>query len=74
MHLVINSYGATLQKNNNLLVVATAEGSQSFPPDVIRSISINKGTRITSDAILLAIKHQVEILFVDDLRHCSIPA
>lgn len=67
MHLVINSYGATLQRNNNLLVVSTAEGSQNFPPDVIRSISINKGTRITSDAILLAIKHQVEILFVDDL-------
>lgn len=67
MNLVINSYGATLQKENNLFVISTAEGKQTFPPDVVRSISINKSARITSDAILLAIKHQVEVLFVNDM-------
>lgn len=67
MNLIINSYGATLQKENNLFVVSTAEGRQTFPPDVVRSISINKSARITSDAILLAIKNQVEVLFVNDL-------
>lgn len=67
MNLIINSYGATLQKENNLFVITTAEGKQTFPPDVVRSISINKSARITSDAILLAIKHQVEVLFVNDM-------
>lgn len=67
MNLIINSYGATLQKENDLFVISTAEGRQTFPPDVVRSISINKSTRITSDAILLAIKNQVEVLFVNDL-------
>lgn len=67
MNLIINSYGATLQKENNLFVISTAEGKQAFPPDVVRSISINKSARITSDAILLAIKNQVEVLFVNDI-------
>lgn len=67
MNLVINSYGATLQKENNLFVITTAEGKQTFPPDVVRTISVNKSARITSDAILLAIKNQVEVLFVNDL-------
>jgi CRISP-associated protein Cas1 len=67
MHLVINSYGATLTKENNLFVIATSEGKQTFPPDVVKSISISKAARITSDAIILAIKHQVEVLFVNDM-------
>lgn len=67
MHLVINTYGATLQKENELFVITTPEGKQSFPPDVVKSISISKAARITSDAIILAIKHQVEVLFVNDL-------
>lgn len=66
MNLVINSYGATLQRENNLFVITNAEGKQTFPPDVVRTISINKSARITSDAILLAIKNQVEVLFVND--------
>ncbi|WP_114749629.1 CRISPR-associated endonuclease Cas1 [Pleomorphovibrio marinus] len=67
MHLVINSYGATLVKENGLFVVETPEGKQSFPPDMVKSISISKAARITSDAIILAIKHQVEVLFVNDM-------
>lgn len=67
MNLVINSYGATLQKENNLFVISTSEGKQTFPPDVVKTISINKGARITSDAIILAIQNQVEVFFVNDL-------
>ncbi len=66
MNLVINSYGATLQKENDLFVVATAEGKQSVPPDKVTSITISKAARITSDAVLLAIRHEVDILFVND--------
>ncbi|RZS97136.1 CRISPR-associated endonuclease Cas1 [Cecembia calidifontis] len=67
MHLVINTYGATLQKENELFVITTPEGKQSFPPDIVKSISISKSARITSDVIILAIKHKVEVLFVNDL-------
>jgi CRISPR-associated protein Cas1 len=66
MHLVINSYGATLIRENGLFVIQTEEGKQSFPPDIVKSISISKAARITSDAIILAIHHQVDVLFVSD--------
>lgn len=67
MNLIINTYGATLKKKNNLFVIGSPEGQQSFPPDVVKTISIGKAARITSDAILLAIKHQVDVLFVNDM-------
>lgn len=66
MHLVINSYGATLIRENGLFVIQTEEGKQSFPADMVKSISISKAARITSDAIILAIHHQVDVLFVSD--------
>lgn len=66
MHLVINSYGATLQKENGLFLITTPDGKQSIPPDKVRSISISKAARITSDAVLLAIKHEIDLLFVND--------
>lgn len=67
MNLVINSYGTTLQKENNLFVITSPEGKQQFPADIIKTISIGKAARITSDAILLAIENQVDILFVNSM-------
>lgn len=67
MNIVLNSYGVKLQKENNLFTIITQEGKQSFPPDVVKSISVSKGASITSDAIILAIQNQVEVLFVNDL-------
>lgn len=66
MDIIINSYGATLQKENNLFVITTTEGRQSFPPDVVKTISLSKSARVTSDAIMLAIQNQVDVLFVND--------
>jgi len=67
MNLVINSYGTTLQKENNLFVITSPEGKQHFPADVVKTISIGKAARITSDAILLAIKNQVDVLFINSM-------
>ncbi|TAD85856.1 MAG: CRISPR-associated endonuclease Cas1 [Bacteroidetes bacterium] len=66
MNLVLNSYGVTLQKENDLFVVSTTDGKQSFAPDKVKSISISKAAKITSDAVLLAIRHQVDVVFVND--------
>src|SRR5690606_38962825 len=67
MNLVLNTFGATLQKENGLFVIATQEGKQTFPPDTVKTITVSKAARITSDAIMLAIKHQVDVLFVNDM-------
>lgn len=69
MNLVINSYGVLLQVENGLFSISSPEGKQSFPPDVIKTISIGKAAKITSDVILLAIKNNVDILFVNDMGH-----
>ncbi|MCF8342340.1 MAG: CRISPR-associated endonuclease Cas1 [Chitinophagaceae bacterium] len=67
MNLIINSYGTSLQKENDLFVVLTPDGKQSFPPSNLKSITIGKAAKITSDAIFWAIKHEVDILFVNDM-------
>lgn len=67
MELVINSYGSTLHKENDQFVVETPDGKQSIPPSSLRTISISKAARITSDAILLAIKNNIDVLFVNGL-------
>lgn len=66
MNLVLNSYGIKLQKENNLFTIISAEAKQQFPPDLIKSITVHKGAVITSDAIMMAIKNNVEINFVND--------
>lgn len=66
MHIVINSFGAALSKENDLFLIQTPEGRQTIPPDKVRSISIHKAARITSDAVILAIRHDIDILFVNE--------
>ena len=65
MHLILNSYGTALYvKNNSFLVVAEA-GEEQLPPQHVKSISIARGTRVSSDAVLLAIRYEIDLLFVD---------
>lgn len=65
MHLVLNSFGASIGKENNLFAVSTAEGKQLLAPRDIRTITISRGARISSDAVLLAIEHEIDVLFVN---------
>jgi len=67
MHIVLNSFGASLKKENGLFVVSTPDGNQSISAKDIKTISISKGARISSDAVLLAIENQIDVLFVDGL-------
>lgn len=66
MQLVLNTYGTSLQRENEGLVVTTSDGSrQRLPIAGIDSIQISKGAQISSDAVALAIENEVEIFFVD---------
>jgi CRISPR-associated protein Cas1 len=67
MELVLNSYGTALVKENGNLVVVHKDGRQIVPLDKLKTILISKGARLSSDAALLAIENEIEILFVDDL-------
>ncbi len=66
MDLILNTFGTSLTKDNDTFVVIHKDGKQRIHPDQLKSISISKGAQITSDAALLAIENEIEVLFVDN--------
>lgn len=64
MELVINTFGTTLSRNREGFIIATSEGEQRIPVKSVTSIQIAPGTKITSDAIMLAIEHEIQLVFV----------
>ncbi len=67
MELVLNTFGTYLTKDNDTFVVVHKDGKQRIHPDGLKTISISRGAQISSDAALLAIEHEIEVLFVDQV-------
>lgn len=65
MDLVLNTFGVSLSRDNEGFVVLSKEGKQRIPVSGITSIQISRGAQITSDAVLLAIEKEIEVLFMD---------
>lgn len=65
MELIINTYGTSLNRDNEGFVISTSEGRQRIPADGITSIQISRGAQITSDAVMLAMEREIEVLFMD---------
>lgn len=65
MELILNTYGVSLNREGDSFVVTTSDGRQRIPSVGINSIQISRGAQITSDAVMLAIEHEIEVLFMD---------
>ena len=65
MELVLNSYGASLSRDNEGFIIVNQDGKQRIPTDGIRSIQISRGAQITSDAVMLAVEKEIEVIFTD---------
>jgi len=65
MELVLNTYGVSLSRDNEGFVISTSEGRQRLPVAAISSIQVSKGAQITSDAVMLAVDNEIEIIFTD---------
>lgn len=65
MELVLNTFGVALSRDNEGFVIIHNDEKQRIPTVGIKSIQISKGAQITSDAVLLAIENEIEILFMD---------
>lgn len=65
MDLILNTFGTTLTRENDQFAVIHTDGKQVVHPSDVRSISISKGARITSDAALLAIENEIDVMFID---------
>jgi len=67
MELVLNTFGTSLQVEDGLFLVVHKDGKQSIEPAKVKSILISKGARISSDAALLAIENEIDVMFVDKM-------
>lgn len=65
MELVINNFGVSLNRDNEGFFISNADGRQRIPAAGITSIQIGRGAQITSDAVMLAVEHEIEVLFND---------
>ncbi|MCX7986300.1 MAG: CRISPR-associated endonuclease Cas1 [Bacteroidales bacterium] len=67
MDLILNTFGTSLQKENDNFLIVHPDGKQIIAPDKIRSITISKGALISSDAALLAVNNEIDVVFVDNM-------
>lgn len=65
MELVLNTFGTSLNRDNEGFVITYKDGQQRLPVAGISSIQISKGAQITSDAVMLAIENEIEVIFTD---------
>ncbi len=65
MELILNTFGTALSIDNEGFVITNKDGRQRIPTNGIKSIQISKGAQITSDAVMLAIEREIEVLFTD---------
>ncbi|MEM6380472.1 MAG: CRISPR-associated endonuclease Cas1, partial [Bacteroidota bacterium] len=68
MQLVLDSTGITLSKKGQLFIVfRDAEKVKTIAPSKLKSIAITAKVIIHSDAVILAIQHQIPILFFNPI-------
>lgn len=65
MQLVLHTYGTSLSKKDHMFLVHHKDGSQKLAVNNIKSILVAKGARISSDAVIMAIDNEIEIIFTD---------
>ena len=65
MELILNTFGTSLSRDNEAFMIVHKDGKQRVPAQGVKSIQISKGAQITSDAVLLAIENEIEVLFMD---------
>jgi CRISP-associated protein Cas1 len=70
MQIYLDSFGAYLKVRDGMLTVQTRSGSvRQFAVREIESILITKGTALSTDAMLLAIEHQITLMLIDANTH-----
>lgn len=65
MHIVINQRGAVLKVKDGQFVVRTPESERAVPPGKVDAIFLNRSTRLTSEAVALAVHCGIDLVFVD---------
>lgn len=70
MEIVLNTFGISLNRDNEAFVITRKGERHRIPVDDIKSIQISRGAQITSYAVMLAIENEIEVSFME--RCCSL--
>lgn len=65
MQLIINTYGAYLQKNGDCFKLKTNEGVFEISYKKVSSILISTAGCISTDAVKMAVENDIDIVFID---------
>lgn len=65
MQLIINTYGAYLHVKDDLFEIRVDGEKKQVSPKKVRSILITTGAALSSDAVKLAVEHNIDILFLN---------
>jgi CRISPR-associated protein Cas1 len=65
MQLVINTFGASLRKEGDRFLVQAGEHKLAVSAHKVHSILIATGVHFSSDAIQLASRHNIDVIFLD---------
>jgi CRISPR-associated protein Cas1 len=65
MDLVLHTFGVCLTKDSDAFMVLHKDGKQRIPPGDVKTILVHRGVQISSDALLLAIANEVEVIFME---------
>ena len=69
MELILNTFGVSLNRDNEAFVITKKGERHRIPVDDIKSIQISRGAQITSDAVMLAVEHEIDVMFMDKGGH-----
>lgn len=69
MELILNTFGLSLNRDNEAFVITKSGERHRIPVDDVKSIQISRGAQITSDAVMLAVEHEIEMMFMDKGGH-----
>lgn len=67
MQLILDTKGLTLAKKNGIFHVFNEKSERVISPGKLTSIAITANVRIDASAVLLAVKHEIPILFLDNI-------
>ncbi len=66
MHLLLNSPGSSLRVKAGIFHVKSPAGKHRISPEQVAGILVSAPVNLTSAAILLAIEHEIDLLFLDE--------
>ena len=69
LELILNTFGLSLNRDNEAFVITKSGERHRIPVDDVKSIQISRGAQITSDAVMLAVEHEIEMMFMDKGGH-----